>query len=215
MSGTNLRRSLLTGLLSCAAGLLPLFAQTAPVTTSSPYEPEMQVLVLEAKVDLAAIKVPGGLPAALTGLVSSGLVEFRARIDNYDPVARTARTTLFITPPSTPLPAPSAAVPGPTDQTMISQNTLRCENLAYLKATSAGTPGIQVGGRFTNFLGGALAVPPGTPFVFTFAYPAAATAAGGASSAQFAELSFVIAGGLNLYAPAPAGSITVVAAASN
>ena len=204
-----IRQPLTAGIVACLATSLSLVAQT--VSTSSPYEPEVASILMEAKVDLANLKTPATLPASLVSLVTAGIVELRSRVDNYDPVARTARTTLYLVAPSQVTPLPAANLPGLTDATMVSQSTLRIESILHVK----GTPlSVAMVGRFVAS-GGALSLAPGTPFVFSFTYPADALTGSGSANAQFGELSFVIPGALNLYSAAPVGSITVIPPASN
>jgi len=116
--------------------------------------------------------------------------------------------------PSTAIPAPADAVPDPTQITLILQAVLRVESIYHMK----GSPlAIGFAGRFATILGGSpqLPVPPGTPFLGSFSYPASGLSATGEPNATFGELSFLIPGQLNLYAPSPVGSITVTPPASN
>jgi hypothetical protein len=208
MNANRLRRPIIAGLLACLVASLTLSGQT----TSSPYEPELNSIVMESRVDLANLKTPAALPAALTGLVATGAVELRSRVDNYDPVARTVRTTLFLAIPSKPLPLAAEDVPAATDATMVSQSVLRVESIYHVKGASLA---IGMAGRFVNFLGGQLPIPVGTPFLFSFTYPSTAVSSTGEPNATFGELSFLIPGTLNLYSPAPVGSITVTPVPSN
>lgn len=202
MNVNSSRRPLMAGMFACVAASLTLSGQT----TSSPYEPELNSIVMESRVDVANLKTPAPLPAQLTGLIATGAVELRSRVDNYDPLGRTVRTTLFLSIPSAPLPSPSAALPGPADATMISQSVLRVESIYHVK----GTPlAIGMAGRFVTFVGGQLPIPVGTPFLFSFSYPNDAVSTTGDSNATFGESSFLIPGQLNLYSPGPVGSITV------
>ena len=207
MSMNLLRQPLIAGILACAATSMSLAAQS----TSSPYEPELATIVMESKVDLANLKTPAPLPAALTGFVASGLLELRSRLDTYDPVNRTARTTLYLSPPSAPLPTPASALPGVNDPTMVSQSIVRMESILQWKSPLS----MAIAGRFVTALGGALPIAPGTPFLASFSYPVEALGTGGSTSATFGEFSFLIPGTLNLYATAPVGSITVTPPASN
>ena len=208
MNVNLIRQPLIAGILACLATSLPAAAQT----TSGPYEPELSSIVMESAVDIANLKTPAALPAILVTLVQSGAAQLRSRVDNYDPIARTARTTLYLTAASAPLPLPAAGLPPAADPSMVSQSILRVDSFYYGK----GTP-LSVGmvGRFVTALGGSLPIAPGTPFLFSFAYPAEALNSGGSSSATFGESSFLIPGTLNLYSPAPVGSITVTPPASN
>ncbi len=208
MNVNLMRQPLIAGIVACLASSLSVAAQT----TSSPYEPELSSIVMESSVDIANLKTPAALPAILVTLVQSGAAQLRSRVDNYDPIARTLRTTLFLTAASAPIPLPASALPLVTDNSMVSQSIVRIESIYHVK----GTPlSIGMAGRFVTFLGGSLAVSPGTPFLFSFSYPAEALSASGSASATFGESSFLIPGALNLYSPAPVGSITVTAPASN
>jgi len=210
MNVYSLRQPVIAGFLACVA--TSLFGQTP--TTSSPYEPELNSIVLESKVDLANVKTPAPLPGEVVGILATGIVELRARLDKYDPVARTFRSTLYLAQPATAIPAPDALVPAPGDLTLVSQAVLRVESIYHVK----GSPlSIGLAGRFATILGGSpqLPIPTGAPFLCSFSYPASGLSATGEPSATFGELSFLIPGQLNLYAPAPVGSITVTPPASN
>ena len=191
----------IAGMALCLATTLTATAQT----TSSPYEPELNSIVMEASVDLANLKLPGGVPGTLVTFVTAG-AQLRSRVDNYDPVARTFRTTLYLTAASAPIPLPASALPTATDPSIVSQSILRVESIYHVK----GTPlSIGLVGRFVNFVGGSLPVAPGTPYMFTFSYPPGALGSGGSSNATFTESSLLIPGALNVYSPALVGSITV------
>ena len=201
-----MRQPLIAGLAVCLATSLTSAAQT----TSSPYEPELTSIVMEASVDLANLKLPGGVPGILVTFVTAG-AQLRSRVDNYDPVNRTFRTTLYLTAASAPMPLPAAALPPASDPSIVSQSILRADSFYHVK----GTPlAIGIVGRFVTFVGGSLPVAPGTPFMFSFSYPPEALASGGSSSAVFTESSLLIPGALNIYSPALVGSITVTPPAS-
>ena len=203
MNSQTARRPWMAGvIIACTAATLTVTAQTT-TSTSGSFEPETTALVMEAKVDLANIKTPAPLPAALTGLVSSGILEFRSRTDNFDPIGRTARVTLFLAGAGTSLPTAAEKLPAVTDATMISQSIVRFETILQSKGSWTGM------GHFVNFLGGALPVPPGTIFVTSFGYTYADITANGSSTAGFTEFSFVIPNAFNLYASAPTGSISM------
>ena len=209
MNVNLIRQPLIAGMIACFATSLPLVAQT----TSGSYEPELTSFIIEAPVDIANLKTSITLPSLLVTLVQSGAAQLRSRVDNYDPVARTARTTLYLTSSSAPLPLPASALPPANDASMVSQSVLRIESFYHVK----GSPvmAVAAAGRFVTFLGGSLAVAPGTPFLFSFAYPATALSSGGEPSATFAESSFLIPGVINVYSAAPVGSITVTGPPSN
>lgn len=186
---------------------VPTLAQT----TSSAYEPELNSMVMESTVNLSDIKVPASSAASLAPLaaiVGSGAVELRSRVDTYDPIGRTFRTTLFLAPPGSPKPTDPSNLPALTDATMVSQSVLRVESIYHLP----GTPlAIMLTGRFLSS-GGSLTVPPGTPYTTSFTYPNDAISATGDTAATFGELSFVIPGQFNFYASSPVGWIIVTPA---
>ena len=209
-----MRQPLIAGMIACFATSLSVMAQS----TSSPYEPEFNTIVMESSVDLANFKVPASLAPALAGLSSiilTGAVELRTRLDSYDPIGRTARITLFLAVPSSA--KPTANLPAVTESTLVAQFVIRVESINHMKGTPLAPGLLAVGmtGRYVNTLGGSLPVPNGTPFLLSFSYPADAVSASGNSSATFGEFSFLIPGILNSYSPAPVGSITVTPPASN
>lgn len=203
----TMRRPLIAGIIACFAVSLTATAQS----TSGSYQPELTSMVLEASVDQSNLKIAGGIPASLLTLYTAG-AQVRSRIDNFDPIGRTMRISLYVTAPSAPLPLPAAALPASTDPSMLSQSIVRAELIYHSKGT---LPSIGIAGRYASFLGGALAVASGTPFLLSFSYPAEALNDGGSANATFAESSFLIPGTINIYSPAPVGSITVLAPPSN
>ncbi|HEY3742504.1 MAG TPA: hypothetical protein VGL53_21795, partial [Bryobacteraceae bacterium] len=93
MNVKSLRQPLIAGLLASLAVSVPTLAQT----TSSAYEPELNSMVMESTVNLSDIKVPASSAASLAPLaaiIGTGAVELRSRVDTYDPIGRTFRTTL-------------------------------------------------------------------------------------------------------------------------
>ena len=207
MNVNLLRQPLTAGIIACLA----VSASVAAQTTSSPYEPELNSIVMESSVDIANLKTPAPLPGSLLTILQIG-GQLRSRVDNYDPVARTVRTTLYISAASQPMPLAAADVPGPGAPTLVSQSTLRIDTIYHVK----GSPlAIGMAGRFVNSPTAPLTVAVGTPFLFSFSYPADALNAGGSPTATFGESSFLIPGTLNLYSSAPVGSITVTPPASN
>jgi hypothetical protein len=210
MKVKSLRQPLFAGMFVCLATSLSLVAQTT--TTSSAYEPELNSIVMEASVNLSQLQTPASYApslAPLAAIIGTGAVELRSRIDNYDPGTRTFRTTLFLAPPAAPKPTDPANLPALTDVTMVSQSTLRAETIYQMP----GTPlAIGMAGRFVAFLGGPLAVAPGTPFLASFAYPNDAVGTTGDLNATFGELSFLIPGALNLYSQTPVGWVIVTPA---
>lgn len=207
MDVKTIRRPLIAGIIACVSLSLSASAQS----TSGSYEPELTSIVLEAAVDIANLKIAGGVPPILTTLVTAG-AQIRSRVDNYDPIARTMRISLYLTAPSAPLPLPASALPPATDASMLSQSVIRAETIYHSKGT---LPSVGIAGRYASFVGGQLAVAPGTPFLLSFSYPAEALNSGGSSNATFAESSFLIPGTVSVYSAAPVGSITVLAPPSN
>ena len=203
----TIRQPLIAGIIASVCLSLTASAQS----TSGSYEPELTAIVLETTVDVANLKIAGGVPPLLSTLVSAG-AQIRSRVDNYDPIGRTMRISLYLTAPSAPLPLPASALPPATDAAMLSQSVIRAETIYHSKGS---LPSLAIAGRFASFLGGQLPVAVGTPFLLSFAYPAEALNAGGSSNATFAESSFLIPGSINIYSAAPVGSVTVLAPPSN
>jgi hypothetical protein len=200
-------RPLFAGTFVCLVASLPSMAQT-----SSFYEPELNSLILETSVAATGYNGPTPLPALVITLLQSGNAQLRSRIDGYDPIARTYVGTLFLAPASEPMPAPAADFTN-GNLTILSQSTFRAEVIYHVPGASLS---IGLAGRFLGptTLGATAAdvVPPGTPFMLSFSYPADAVGTVGDQNATFAEISFIIPGTLNLYSQTGSGSILVTPA---
>ena len=217
MNPKSLRQPLIAGTFVCLAASLTMVAQTAApaVSTSSFYEPELNSIVMETSIAVSGYNSPTPLPALVTTLLGSGAAQLRSRVDSYNPVTRTYVGTLYLGPANEAMPAPAADLTNGT-LTILSQSTFRVESIYHVPG--AATLSIGMAGRFLGptALGASAAdvIPPGTPFMLTFSYPLAAVGAVGEASATFNEISFLIPGGLNLYAQTGAGSIVVTPAAA-
>jgi len=210
MNVKSLRRPLIAGTLVCLSTSLSLMAQTAP--TSSFYEPELNSIILETAVANTGYNGPGGVPAALVAAVAAGY-QLRSRIDTYDPVARTYVGTLFLAAPGEPSPAPAADFTG-ANIVVVSQSTFRVESIYHVPGSplSIGMAGRFLGPTAAGACSTCNIVPPGTPFLLSFSYPADAVGTKGDQNAAFAEISFLIPGALNLYSQTGTGSVIVTPA---
>jgi hypothetical protein len=183
-----------------AAVSLPVTAQT----TGSPYEPELQQIVLEGKVDPANLKP---LEPGLASLVADGSLEIRFRIDSWAFKSRTYRMSFFVVTAGSPLPTPGPQLPDPTSSSMIVQANIRAETIFHHRYDTG--PMIAFAGRVAMSLGGIGQTNPGEVWMIGFSYPNEAFNPAGAPQAAFQQVSVLSPGQINAYIQAATGSITV------
>lgn len=194
------RRLVMAALLT-----LPTVSVTAMAqSTSGPYEPELQQLVLETKIDLANIRpAPADDFAAL---LKSG--ELRYRIDNWNFRGRNYRMSIFLVAPGSPLPTPAAQLPEATSSMMIVQAGVRTETIFHVNYADSG-PGIAFGGRVLMKIGGIGNIEPGEVWMAGFAYPPEAMTLGPAVAATFKQVTVWSPNAVNAFSETATGTIQV------
>lgn len=201
MRGIGFGRRLLASMIGLAAASVMASAQT----TGSPYEPELQQLVLEGKVDVANIKP---VEPEFAAFVASGPYELRVRLDNWNFRGRNYRVTIFVVAPGAPLPTPGPQLPDPTSATVVAQFVARVETIFHVKYADSG-PGIAFGGRVIQRLGGFGELELGEVFMAGFAYPVEGINATAAVPATFRQVTVWSPNSFNAYVGDAPGSIQV------
>jgi len=186
----------------CAVAFTLHMATTVPAfsqTTGSPYEPEIQSLVLEAKIDPANMKpLPPDFAAALSN------AELRVRIDTWALRPRTYRFTLFLVAQGAPI--PTTQLPALTSSTLIVQGVARAESINH--AFNVDGPSVAIIGRVTQKLGGVGELDPGELLVLSFRFPD--TAVGSEPVAIEAQnLTVFSPGDIVFWAPTAVGTMQV------
>lgn len=173
-------------------------------TTGSPFEPEVQGLILEAKVDPAAV-----FPAFDQELVAFiGAGELRARIDNWNFRGRNYRLSVFVVPAGAPL--PTMQLPESTSAAMLVQAGIRMESLFHYSNPDLG-PGLAVAGRVMQKFGGVGQIEPGILWMLGFTFPADSIGVANQHPVAFDRVTIWSPGETTVYLGRAQGSILVAA----
>jgi hypothetical protein len=202
----RIRNTWTSGRLLFAAliGLAAVEGVAVAQTSGSPYEPEIQQLVLEVKVDLANVRP--AFDSELSALIASGPYELRVRIDNWNPRGRNYRLSAFLVAPGSPLPTPQ--VPESTSSTMIVQAAVRMESIFHVKYADSG-PGVAFAGRVFMKFGGIAEIEPGEVWMFGFAYPSDVMERTSPAQTEFKHVTLWSPNSINVFSPTASGSILV------